>query len=183
MFAASCLQASLLIFVLSASLHHSYRGMSRFLRYSTSRLCNEADFASDRGSSNTTFGPNWVMSALDRETAAAVAGVGEARRELALAQTDLAAQKQAAAERQKRFTVLSSTFKRKEEGFASQLAAARREAAAARADMLAAQRTVEAARQVRAAPLALKLRPSVAACVPAAVHVDNGTKVDVHCWV
>lgn len=84
---------------------------------------------------------------LERETAAAVAGVGEARRELALAQTDLAAQKQAAAERQKRFTVLSSTFKRKEEGFASQLAAARREAAAARADMLAAQRTVEAAWQ------------------------------------
>ena len=74
--------------------------------------------------------------------------LSEAQRELADAQKDVAVQKQAAVERQKRFTVLSSTFKRKEEGFASQLGNARDVTAAARAELQHAQQEASTARQV-----------------------------------
>ena len=80
--------------------------------------------------------------------AQAQAQLSEAQRELTLAREELAVQRQSAAERQKRFGVLSTTFKRKEEGFVSQLASARDESSAAQAELQRAMQDVTAVKQV-----------------------------------
>ncbi|KAK9812361.1 hypothetical protein WJX73_005266 [Symbiochloris irregularis] len=86
-------------------------------------------------------------AALEREMDEASAQLSAAQRELTAAQAAVAEHQQLANERQKRFSLLSATFKKKESGFSAQLNKAQQESATMRSELSAVQEEAASARK------------------------------------